>query len=620
MRDAVEVSGDIIPLQTEVDEGGAKRRVSAPFPPATAQSLVRQGVLTNREAVAYMDLVGAYGETLPKRGPSGVEARTAVIVNMFREMFEAVKVLKEETYYYRYRRMLRDEPGNEFSGQHYDIHMKRACKEEIDDLVTGLYQAMFPTVFDGKELERVCGSVRKNIATKIDSIDHNIIAIGDNYLYDMEEKRLCSVDSWMSAHNGAVPKAYRRLFASSGNLSHDQVRVPTMNKEMSDLLESSYYDMLLHLNKGEEHPYDNEVLNAWACGNTEVYRDILRMYSTAFMKRKPLGVYFLVGVGRNGKTSCIDLWASMVGTDNFSRVAINQLGDKHFPQVLRDSLVNAPDETKEQNMSDEEQTAFKTAADHGDIETERMYGQDGFSLCINCAIACPVNHIPNWRGSSAEALLHRTLPIPFLANFAYSDLGGSSWGEVHFTPEFMMKLTGQVLAYATYYAKHPWVETQTMAEERQSIEEATSSNITYARLWEKYFRGYEHFETVSKDYENWCGLMGLEREDFGKGGKAGKGAFSFWNKYNRRSKMENPWNHKRINIYISKLASESSNREKAVMFDNYRSSGSTLMDGKSLSDYHVGGGSIVYALEEQAATRRGYTDEEREKYGQGKLF
>lgn len=516
------------------------------------------------------------GNALSRQTKAGETARALITCTIIKGVYELVKMANSETFYYRHRKYNPDAPQEA-------IVMTQINREQLDDIVKTWHKRVFPGFFESSELKRACNTVYENIEEKIMDTKSDYTIVSDSLCYDSATGKLLQREELLDPESNQIPRVYRRMF-DSDRVSGDQVLVPALDERQSNILLEEYNLTLEELDAGRFKQHIPEI-SQWACGEEDVYRDIIYMYATAFMKTKPLGVFFPVGVGRNGKSSCMDLWASLVGTRNVARVPLDKLGEKHFVTSLQRAMINIPDETNESYIKD--QAAFRMVAAHATYQVERMASNEPVTLHCDFMMACPSNHIPKWSGDSAEACVKRTKAIPFNADFSASDLKAISWGQEHFTPDFMARLAGHVLAYASFFSQNEWEETATMIMERQGIEEDTASQFVYARLWSAIFCGYEDFELVKKDYSNWCKQKGVQEEEI-------KRTDVFWRRY-KRSRAKNPRNGREAHVY-----KRNDGPNKIIMFSDLRLSNKakTFMDGRRLCDY-VELGSLVYDLEEE---------------------
>ena len=602
---AMALEGEMLP---EVPIAPRRRRATTPslFRVATSASLVERGVIHPLFQGMYDTQREYYGSAMLSESATGRKRRASFLIDVFFANYDVVKMGGERTYFYRRRGFYpaKYDPSKLL----YPLYMERCSEEQFDNLIKQVALAVFPGALIADEIGKICKYARDFVTDSITEFDTSLVGFNDEVFFDTKKADFVRMDTWIKDHEGEEPpRVYIKLGKSTDDLSGDRVRMPELDDKAMELIMSRYYQKLNVLAGNELEPYDHKILMDWACGSKDIYRDILHMFSTVFMYRKPLGVYFLVGTGRNGKSSCLDLITSIVGTDNTTRLKLRQLGDPHYVESLPKSLLNAPDESSE-ITSKEDIEIFKIAAAHNSDASQRFFQQGGTKVTYHCALLFPVNEIPKWSGSHAEACLRRTLPISFLADFAISDLNaGKSWGELNYTDEFLLKLTGDILAYAHYYARHPWEETIAMQNARQSIEEIGSSSVTYIRQWETFFRGFHKFKLVKQDYENWCNLRELNRESFEPRGSVR------WQRYTHSSYKPTSQS-KQMNIYACGQATIKgvTQGSKMVMYENLKIEG--LMDGKTLGEYLEAGGSVIYALEERRDNHRGYTEEDFRKY------
>ncbi len=513
-------------------------------------------------------------KNLHKQNKAGEGIRAMITCAAFNGVYEIVKLMNAEVFYYRKRHFNPDSPLDA-------IVMAPVTREELDDEVKRMHHILFPAFFESSELKKACNTVYDNIREKIMETDQDYIAVSNNLIFDAVSKRLVKPEDLPDP----FPRVYHKMF-DSDQVSGDQVKVAPLTPAQEDILVDEYNSTMAILESGG-FPHNIQEIDDWACGEDDVYRDIIYMYSTAFMKDKPLGVFFPIGVGRNGKSSCIDLWASLVGTNYTARVPLDKMGDRHYLHTLQKAVINIPDETSEDIVKDD--ATFRMVAAHSENDYEKMASNNSIKVKYNFMMACPMNHVPKWNGGqSADTCVTRTHPIPFNADFRKTDLIASSWGQEHFTGDFMAKLAGQVLATSSFYSTHKWEETPTMIMERQVVREETASKYEYFKLWSAVFDGFEKFELVDNDYRNWCEARELDAEPM-------KRTELLWRKYTRTN-VTNPRNGREMRAYRNRK--EGLNR--AVMMSDFRfpSKNEQLMNGHDLQHFQQNGGSIIYALEE----------------------
>lgn len=372
-------------------------------------------------------------------------------------------------------------------------------REEFINIVTRAYKHATGMV-DGSAIDKVCDSLDKHIRAErtIPRVDNTIIQVIPNRFWNTSNgdlsNRLYS-DEMCFRRLFNTPKASRHIvhypehtFDNYGNILDEYV-----NETFAELT----------LNKGDlEEDDDFEFVQVWACKNHGRYMDILRMFATFFMKEKPLGTYILEGNGRNGKSSLIGLIHTVMGTKNTSRLQLAELGNWHKNHCLANTMVNAPDEEKPGTLEDTD--LFRTIADHGDIELDVMRGQKPISITCDFQCVSASNHMPEWKGTDAEACIRRARIIPLRADLSKEDNKNFNFEEATYTPERMVHFLGVVLGIAKYYMGKDFPESDSVSVQRELLQENMISYRLYYNSFCGFFGRYHILRQVYDDYVIWC--------------------------------------------------------------------------------------------------------------------
>ena len=378
-------------------------------------------------------------------------------------------------------------------------------KEDFINLVTQAYEDTTGTV-DGSAIDKICDSLDKKIRKErtIPRVDNTIIQVIPNRFWNTENGDLTK-----RVPNGKL--CFRRLFNTAKSSRHIVKYQDRAFDKFGDTLEEYVDDTFaeLTLNDGdlEESP-DFEFIKVWACNNHGRYMDILRMFATFFMKEKPLGTYILEGNGRNGKSSLIGLIHTLMGTRNTSRLQLAELGNWHKNHCLANTLVNAPDEEKPGTLEDTD--LFRTIADHGDIELDVMRGQKPISISCDFQCVSASNHMPEWEGTDAEACIRRARIIPLRADLSANDNRSFNFEEETYTPERMVHFLGTVLGIARYYMDKDFPESDSVAIQRELLQENMISYRLYYQEFVGLFGKYHKLREVYDDYVIWCKDKGFK--------------------------------------------------------------------------------------------------------------
>lgn len=496
---------------------------------------------TNKEQCIFTDIVEVYNQdnnakkALWAPGANGRSVRA----RLFRDWMLAVyEILKSSSasdagtvYYVRLRRPRLD--NGRINGRADGIIFSIYSAPEFKAFVSRTFLSVFSGFSASADVKEAYQTLTLSINELLDTVPDRWFYIGGGLAFDRGEAntnstaQLVDLDDYI-ADDGSLrtnmPRIFYKFFdtpdaATRGD--NDIVAVPQMTPEMTALLKDTYFETLRALSE-DRNIKKLEEIDQWACGFEDRYRDIIHMAS-ARMKSHDFGVYLLTGVGRNGKSSCIDLIASLYGVSNVCRVQVDKLGDRHNLQNFKRALLNLPDEQKakdqkERTMSGDASVAFRIAANHGAVNMDVMGSNSSDMLYYDFVTIAPVNSVPNFPSDVQKACIDRCRIIEFQGDFSESDMMGVKWGKVHFTPEFMMKFAGQTMAFASYYSSidHPWNMTDMMKLARDKQYENSASDVAYMKIWEKLFCGFDSYATLLRDYANYCKLMDIPQAELNK--------------------------------------------------------------------------------------------------------
>ena len=424
----------------------------------------------------------------PQRTVGSKQARYATANTIIRQLIDIIRVNSNRSYYYK-----------EKSGVLYE----RLTDHNLMNMVRDVYLHCGGAI-DPKELKDAVETVKIMTMDEREDINNNLWMITNNSFWDMELGKLTREP------NG---DCFRKLFNTKVTDKHI-VKIPEFTSEQEQKMWDVYDEVKRQLEAGEfEERY--EFIKTWANGSHDVYLDIMRSIAYCFVKKKPVGSYILVGLRRNGKSSFVGLLHTIFGRENTSDVRLSQLGDPHYVNKLKYTMMNAPDEEDEKAI--DAQASFKTIADHGLLTLSVMRSNEPIELPCNFMCFYPMNHIPDWKGTGAAACMKRSLIIPFYADLSKFDKSNYNFAEETFTADMMCDFMGCVFAYAYYYSRHDLEFSQTMVSEQETLEEEVDSAVTYRREFERFFDGYDSMTTLYQDYCNWCKAQDLtisQRKEF----------------------------------------------------------------------------------------------------------
>lgn len=405
-----------------------------------------------------------------------------------RQNYDIIRVNSNNTYYYK-----------EKNGNIYE----RLTDHKLQSIVRDVY-LMGTGAAEAKEVKDTADTVKLMTTDELDEICNDLWYIAGGSYWDVKKGELTK-----------EPKGYclRRLFNTRYPDKH-VVKISAFTSEQEKKMWDVYEEVISQLEAGEfEERY--EFIKTWANGSHDVYLDIMRSVAYCFVKKKPVGSYILVGLRRNGKSSFVGLLHTIFGRENTSDVRLSQLGDPHYVNKLKYTMMNAPDEEDEKAI--DAQASFKTIADHGLLTLSVMRSNEPIEVPCNFMCFYPMNHIPDWKGTGAAACMKRSLIIPFYADLSKFDKKNYDFAAETFTADMMCDFMGCVFAYAYYYTRHELEFSGTMTSEQETLEEEVDSAVTYRREFERFFDGYESMKILYLDYCNWCKAQDLtisSRQEF----------------------------------------------------------------------------------------------------------
>lgn len=345
----------------------------------------------------------------------------------------------------------------------------------------------------------------------LQNLDRRYIGVADSLYWDTST---CALQSDTGDH-----RCFIKLFDTPKQKAVGGIQrfePSQLGKDFSESLTEQYNKLLSLLRILPENctfravtmlpPAENlHFILEWADGNQGVYWDILTMLATGFMDKKPLGGYFLIGLSRNGKSSCANLAHTLFGRNNTAMVCCSELGDYHKSATLRNCIMNIPDD--EDDDINKYQREFKQLAAHQTLVVGKMNSQEPFEIpASQFTMIFPMNTLPTWKGSSASACSKRTLIIPFNRDFSKSDNSIGNFEERTFTPENLCTVAAHAMALATFFSERPTAfgfSDESKAQQQANVAE-NGSVIFYKEAFLKYFDGFASWSILYDDYIFWC--------------------------------------------------------------------------------------------------------------------
>lgn len=162
----------------------------------------------------------------------------------------------------------------------------------------------------------------------------------------------------------------------------------------------------------------DKTLNKICCNDKQLRLLIEEMIGYILFRRNELGKCFiLTGHGANGKSTLLDVIKRLIGKENLSSVALNELNDRFRTFQLEGKLANIGDDISNGYIDDN--STFKKLVTGETVNVERK-GKDPFDFNNYSKLIFSCNEIPRINDLS-DGLKRRIIFIPFNAKFSKKD-------------------------------------------------------------------------------------------------------------------------------------------------------------------------------------------------------
>lgn len=162
----------------------------------------------------------------------------------------------------------------------------------------------------------------------------------------------------------------------------------------------------------------DKTLDKICCNDKNLRLLIEEMIGYTLFRRNELGKCFiLTGHGSNGKSTLLEIIKKLIGKENLSSVALNELNDRFRTFQLEGKLVNIGDDISNGYIDDN--STFKKLVTGETVNVERK-GKDPFDFENYSKLIFSCNEIPRINDLS-DGLKRRIIFIPFDAKFSKND-------------------------------------------------------------------------------------------------------------------------------------------------------------------------------------------------------
>lgn len=266
--------------------------------------------------------------------------------------------------------------------------------------------------------------------------EHNVIKINDNlhiykngyYTSNTDEIERIMLQYIVNSTRTPRLETIRYLELKAEEISLEtptliSVKNGVLNLETKQLLEFSpeykiKNKILINYNSTAYSEIMDRTLNKICCNDKQLRMLIEEMIGYIIFRRNEIGkAFILTGSGANGKSTLLDVIKRLIGKENISSVALNELNDRFKTFQLEGKLANIGDDIS--NGYIEDNSTFKKLVTGETVNVERK-GKDPFDFENYSKLIFSCNEMPRINDLS-DGLKRRLIFIPFNAKFSKKD-------------------------------------------------------------------------------------------------------------------------------------------------------------------------------------------------------
>lgn len=236
-----------------------------------------------------------------------------------------------------------------------------------------------------------------------------------------------------------------------------------------------------------------------ACGDVDLYDDIMQSLAPLLLERKPTGVIWFLGSGANGKSTLVNLLYKLF-PNQLADLTVGQIEDERDTPTLNGKLGNICRESSEGFVEDSR--TYKCIGTHEPFSVHKFHSQDSITIDGNLHHIFSANSIPTF-GDKSYGARRRTLVVPFDNRFRPDE----SFESRTFTREFCQHFLAEMIRYADKLRdqnyRYQFHDKTTELKERYDIDTNTAQAYM-DELIATGIRGFVSHRHLYIDYQNWC--------------------------------------------------------------------------------------------------------------------
>lgn len=170
--------------------------------------------------------------------------------------------------------------------------------------------------------------------------------------------------------------------------------------------------------KGAYCEVTDKTLDKLSCNDKKIRMLLEEVIGYCFYRRNELRkAFILIGDKSNGKSTYLDMIATLLGSENICALDLSELGDRFKTAELFGKLANIGDDIGDNFVPNP--SVFKKVVSGDKLNAERK-GKDPFDFNNYSKLLFSANDIPRIKDKSG-AVLNRLIIIPFNATFSSKD-------------------------------------------------------------------------------------------------------------------------------------------------------------------------------------------------------
>lgn len=267
--------------------------------------------------------------------------------------------------------------------------------------------------------------------------EHHIIKINNQlhiYKDGIYQNGNTIIEGEMIKHISNLNRAKRKEVLDYLNISitenkyQSHANLIAFNNGIYNIIDDSFIDFSPEYVITNKIPWDynpnaysklaDETLDKIACHDPEIRNLLEEVIGYTFYRRNELGkAFILIGDKSNGKSTYLDMIATILGEENISALDLKELGERFKTAELFGKLANIGDDIGDEFIPNP--SVFKKLVTGDRINVERK-GQDPFDFNNYSKLLFSANNIPRMKDRTG-AVQRRLIIIPFNAKFSKDD-------------------------------------------------------------------------------------------------------------------------------------------------------------------------------------------------------